>query len=160
MDFNAVETALALKHNHNSDPPFPRGRRKRAGNRDPKSENGESGLSDHAQAAAKAYQRRFSRYRFDARIQVSVFREGLTATCWGRTSTLGQDGIGATLSGELRAGEVVSLEFPVPLPPHLMKLRAVVRYSEGLSCGFEFLVMTGEQKLMLHQVCVVLANAS
>jgi hypothetical protein len=41
-----------------------------------------------------------------------------------------------------------------------MKLRAVVRYSEGLSCGFEFLVMTGEQKLMLHQVCVVLSNAS
>jgi hypothetical protein len=117
-------------------------------------------LSDHAPAAAKAYQRRFSRYRFDARIQVSVFREGLTATCWGRTSTLGQDGIGATLSGELRAGEVVSLEFPIPLPPHIMKLRAVVRYSEGLSCGFEFLVMTGEQKRMLHQVCVVLANAS
>lgn len=117
-------------------------------------------MSDHAPAAAKACQRRFSRYRFDARIQVSVFREGLTATCWGRTSTLGQDGIGATLSGELRAGEVVSLEFPIPLPPHIMKLRAVVRYSEGLSCGFEFLVMTGEQKLMLHQVCVVLSNAS
>jgi hypothetical protein len=117
-------------------------------------------LSDHAQAAAKTSPRRFSRYRFDARIQVSVFREGLTATCWGRTSTLGQDGIGATLNGELRAGEVVSLEFPIPLPPHIMKLRAVVRYSEGLSCGFEFLVMTGEQKLMLHQVCVVLSNAS
>ena len=117
-------------------------------------------MSDHAQATAKAYQRRFSRHRFDVRIQVSVFREGLTATCWGRTSTLGQDGIGATLSGELRAGEVVSLEFPIPLPPHVMKLRAVVRYSKGLSCGFEFLVMTGEQKLMLHQVCVVLSNAS
>ena len=117
-------------------------------------------MSDHAQAAAKACQRRFSRHRFDARIQVSVFREGLTATCWGRTSTLGQDGIGATLSGEVRTGEVVSLEFPIPLPPHIMRLRAVVRYSEGLSCGFEFLVMTGEQKRMLHQVCVVLSNAS
>ena len=117
-------------------------------------------MSDHAQAASKAHKRRFSRYRFDVRIQVSVFREGLTTTCWGRSSSLGQDGIGATLSGELRAGEVVSLEFPIPLPPHIMRLRAVVRYSEGLSCGFEFLVMTGEQKLMLHQVCVVLSNAS
>jgi hypothetical protein len=117
-------------------------------------------LSDHAEAAYKAYQRRFSRYRFDARIQVSVFREGLTTTCWGRTSALGQDGIGATLSGELQAGEVVSLEFPIPLPPHVMRLRAVVRYCEGLSCGFEFLVVTGEQRLILRQVCVVLANAS
>ena len=122
--------------------------------------NGESGLSDHAQTGSKAHRRRFSRHRFDVRIQVSVFREGLTTTYWGRTSVLGQDGIGATLSGELQAGEVVSLEFPIPLPPHVMKLRAVVRYSEGLSYGFEFLVVTSEQKLMLHQVCVVLANAS
>jgi hypothetical protein len=104
--------------------------------------------------------RRFSRYRFDARIQVSVFREGLTTTCWGRTNELGQDGIGATLSGELQAGEVVSVEFPIPLKPHVIKLRAVVRYSDGLRCGFEFLVVNEEQKLTLRQVCVVLSNAS
>ena len=89
-----------------------------------------------------------------------MFRDGLTTTCWGRTSELGQDGIGATLSGELQAGEVVSLEFPIPLPPRLIKVRAVVRYSDGLRCGFEFLVMTDEQRLLLRQVCVVLANAS
>ena len=41
-----------------------------------------------------------------------------------------------------------------------MKVRAVVRYSKGLRCGFEFLVVTDEQKLILRQVCVVLANAS
>ena len=119
-------------------------------------------MSDHSQATSKARRqlRRFSRYRFDVRIQASVFREGLTTTHWGRTNELGQDGIGATLSGELQAGEVVSLEFPIPLPPHLMKVRAVVRYSEGLRCGFEFLVVTDEQRLLLRQVCVVLANAS
>jgi hypothetical protein len=119
-------------------------------------------LSNRSQTTAKARQRlrRFSRYRFDARIQVSVFREGQTATYWGRTSELGQDGLGATLIGELHSGEVVSLEFPIPLPPRLMKLRAVVRYSEGLRCGFEFLGMTDEQRLVVHQVCVVLANAS
>ena len=119
-------------------------------------------MSDPGQAAARAQRRlrRYSRYRFDARIQLSVFRDGLTSTCWGRTSELGQDGIGATLSAELQAGEVVSLEFPIPLPPHLMRVRAVVRYSEGLRCGFEFLVVTDEQRLMLRQVCVVLANAS
>jgi PilZ domain len=123
---------------------------------------GEPGLSNPAQAAARDQRRlrRYSRYRFDARIQLSVFRDGQTSTYWGRTSELGQDGIGATLSGELMAGEVVSLEFPIPLPPHLMKVRAVVRYSEGLRCGFEFLVVTEEQRLLLRQVCVVLANAT
>ena len=120
------------------------------------------GLSDHALAPAKARQRlrRSARYDFDARIQVSVFREGQTTTCWGRTSELGENGIGATLSGEFQVGEVVSLEFPIPIAPHVMKVRAAVRYSKGLHCGFEFLVVTREQKLILHQICTVLANAS
>ena len=104
--------------------------------------------------------RRFPRHHFDVRIQVSVFREGVTTTCWGRTKELGEDGIGATLSGALKAGEVVSLEFPVPLPPRVIKLRALVRYSDGLRCGFEFLVVTEEQKLLLRQVCIALANSS
>ena len=119
-------------------------------------------MSNPGPAAARDQRRlrRFSRYRFDVRIQLSVFRDGTTSTYWGRTSELGQDGIGATVSGELLSGEVVSLEFPIPIPPNLMKVRAVVRYSEGLHCGFEFLVVTEEQRLLLRQVCVVLANAS
>lgn len=109
---------------------------------------------------AQRQMRRFSRYRFDGSIQVSVFRDGDTLTYWGRPNELGQDGIGATLSGELQTGEVVSLEFSIPLPPHVMKVRAVVRYSDGLRCGFEFLVMTDEQRTILQQVCVVQANLS
>ncbi len=104
--------------------------------------------------------RRFTRYRFDVRVQVAVFRDGTTVRCWGRSNELGLDGIGATLSGELQSGEVVSLEFPIPLPEEILKVRAVVRYSQGLRCGFEFLVVTDEQRLLLRQVCVVLANAS
>jgi hypothetical protein len=144
-----LRLALALKHNHKKSLEREMG-------------NGEAGLSDHAQGTSRAQRRlrRFSRYRFDVRIRVSVFREGQTTEYWGRTSELGQDGIGATLSGELQAGEVVSVQFPIPLPPHVMKVRAVVRYSEGLRCGFEFLVVTEEQKMILREVCVVLTNAS
>jgi len=122
------------------------------------SEIGETALSGQATAKTQQRLRRFSRYRFDVRIQAAVFRDGCTTTCWGRTNELGQDGIGATLSGELQPGEVVSLQFPIPLRPYIINLRAVVRYSDGLRCGFEFLVLTDEQKLTLHQVCVVLAN--
>jgi hypothetical protein len=121
-------------------------------------------LTDHSQAATKAQSqrrlRRFTRYRFDARIEASVFREGRTTVFWGRTNELGQDGIGATLSGELQSGEVVSLDFPIPFAPHVIRLRAVVRYNEGLRCGFEFLVVTDDQRLILRQLCVMLANAS
>jgi hypothetical protein len=119
-------------------------------------------LNDPAKPAADSHEqvRRFSRHRFDTRIQVSVFREGLTTQCWGRTNELGEDGVGATLSRELRTGEVVSLEFPVPLPPRVLKVRAIVRYSDGLRCGFEFLIVTEQQRLLLRQVCVALANSS
>jgi PilZ domain len=119
-------------------------------------------LSSPARAKEKGNERmrRFTRYRFDVRVQVSVFRDGVTMRFWGRSNELGLDGIGATLSGELQSGEVVSLEFPIPLPEEILKVRAVVRYSQGLRCGFEFLVVTEEQRLLLRQVCVVLANAS
>ncbi len=119
---------------------------------------GRSGLSNDKRSPTE-HQRRFPRYHFDTRIQASVFREGLTTMLWGRTSELGEDGLGATLSGALLLGEVVSVEFALPIAPHVMKLKAVVRRSEGLRCGFEFLVVTEAQRLALRQACVVLSNA-
>lgn len=118
-------------------------------------------MSNESQGTSPAYgrNRRFPRHRLDSRIQLSVFREGTTISLWGRTSELGEDGVGATLSGELKMGEVVSMEFPVPVPPYFLKVRAVVRYSEGLRCGFEFLIVTEEQKETLRRVCEVLATA-
>ncbi|MFY9559436.1 MAG: PilZ domain-containing protein [Terriglobales bacterium] len=118
-------------------------------------------MSNQSQGTSSAYgrNRRFPRQRLDTRIQMSVFREGVTTSLWGRTNELGQDGVGATLSGELKVGEVVSMEFPIPVPPYFMKVRAVVRYSEGLRCGFEFLIVTDEQKETLRRVCEVLATA-
>lgn len=118
-------------------------------------------LAKSTQATEPGYarNRRFPRWRLDVRIQVSVFRDGVTAEFWGRTNELGADGIGATLSGELAVGEVVAMEFPIPNAPYVMKVRAIVRYRHGLRCGFEFLVLTGEQKVTLRRTCEVLANS-
>jgi hypothetical protein len=118
-------------------------------------------LAKQNQATATGYERmrRFPRHKLDTRIQISVFRDGDTVAMWGRTSELGQDGVGATLSGELKVGEVVSMDFAVPVPPYFLKVRAVVRYSQGLRCGFEFLIVTEEQRVMLSRVCEVLARA-
>jgi hypothetical protein len=88
-----------------------------------------------------------------------VFRHGETVNCWGRTTEVSLDGIGANLSGELQVGEVVSLEFSIPIPPDSMTLNAVVRSSAGRRCGFEFLVVTHEQQHILRQICGPLAGA-
>ncbi len=113
---------------------------------------------DQAVKSAYERQRRFSRHNLDARIQVSVFRDGKTIVLWGRTSEIGVDGIGATLTGELTAGEVVSLELPVSLSPYLVRVRAIVRYTRGLHCGFEFLAVTAEQRNTLERLCEMLRS--
>jgi len=104
------------------------------------------------------YVRRFPRFAIDVRLQVRMFQNGEFQTCWGHSTEIGQDGIGATLTGELATGEIVSLEIPLPLSPYPLKVRAIVRYRQGLRYGFEFLTLTDSQRDMLRRVCEVLAR--
>ena len=101
--------------------------------------------------------RRFTRYPVDIRISVNVFRSGERFSLWGRSNEFGQDGIGGTLSGELESGEVVALELAFPGITSLLKIRAVVRYRDGLRHGFEFLTRTPEQTDIITRICEQLA---
>jgi hypothetical protein len=109
-------------------------------------------------APTGAHARRFPRFAIDARMQVRMFQDSEFRTCWGRSTELGQDGIGATLTGELETGEIVSLEIPLPLSPYPLKVRAIVRYRQGLRYGFEFLTLNDHQRQMIRRVCEMLAN--
>lgn len=110
------------------------------------------------QGVAPSQKRRFPRYPLDVRIELSVFRDGATTAIWGRTNELGQDGVGATLSEALQVGEVVTLEFPVPIAPYQMKVRGVVRYTRGLRCGFEFLILSDDLRATLQRACELLST--
>jgi hypothetical protein len=105
-----------------------------------------------------AHRRRYPRFAIDARMQVRMFQAGEFRTCWGRSTELGQDGIGATLTGELESGEIVSLEIPLPLSPYPLKVRAIVRYRQGLRYGFEFLTLSEAQRDTVRRVCEMLAT--
>jgi hypothetical protein len=105
-----------------------------------------------------AVARRFPRFALDVRLQVRMFQEGEFRTCWGRSIELGQDGIGATLTGTLETGEIVTLEIPLPLTPYPIRVRAIVRYCQGLRYGFEFLTMNEAQRDTLQRVCQYLAT--
>ena len=107
-----------------------------------------------------AHQRRYPRFAIDVRLQVRMFQNGEFRNCWGRSTELGQDGIGATLTGELETGEIVSLDIPLPLSPYPVKVRAIVRYRQGLRYGFEFLTLNESQRDVLRRVCEVLATKS
>jgi hypothetical protein len=101
--------------------------------------------------------RRFPRYPLDIRVTVHVFREGKTISFWGRSTEFGADGISATLTGELQSGEVISMELSLPMVTVPLKLRAIVRYHQGLRHGFEFLGRTPEQTEAIRQLCETMA---
>jgi len=111
-------------------------------------------------ATQGAHPRRYPRFAIDTRIQVRMFQSGEFCTCWGRSTELGQDGIGATLTGDLQPGEIVSLEIPLPLSPYPLKVRAIVRYRQGLRYGFEFLTLGDAQRDTVRRVCELLAARS
>ena len=107
---------------------------------------------------APGHARRYPRFAMDVRIQVKMFQGGEFCNCWGRSTELGQDGIGATLTGELESGEIVTLDVPLPLSPYPLKVRAIVRYRHGLHYGFEFLTLTEAQRDTVRRVCQMLAS--
>src|SRR6202046_4103021 len=111
-----------------------------------------------APAGKVAYTRRFPRFTIDMRLQVKMFQAGEFRTCWGRSTEMGQDGIGATLTGSLEPGEIVTLDIPLPLAPYPIKVRAIVRYRQGLRYGFEFLTLNDSQRDTIRRVCEYLAT--
>jgi len=50
------------------------------------------------------------------RLQVKMFQAGEFRTCWGRSTEMGQDGIGHT-HRKLDPGEIVTLDIPRPWRP-------------------------------------------
>jgi hypothetical protein len=103
--------------------------------------------------------RRYSRFPIDLRIKVRAFQNGEFSSSWGRSTELGEDGIGATLTGNLEAGEIVSLELPLPLMPYPLRIRGVVRYRNGQRYGLEFLIVSDAQRDIIRRVCEMLASS-
>ena len=97
--------------------------------------------------------RRYPRYPMDIRVSAKVFRSDSPVELWGRSIEFGQDGIGVTLTGELETGEVATLELTLPASTTPLKLRALVRYHDGMRHGFEILA----QRQVIRRACEVLA---
>jgi hypothetical protein len=114
-------------------------------------------VPNHNDKSVSKWSRRFPRYPLDIKLSVHVFRAGESVSLWGRSNELGEDGIGATLTGMLECGEVVAMELLLPMAAYPIKFRALVRYRDGLRHGFEFLALTAVQRNEIRRVCEMLA---
>jgi GAF domain/PilZ domain len=84
--------------------------------------------------------RRSPRFDIGVPLRVNTLRSGVPDTLPGRSINMGQGGLAAVLTSELSPGDVVILEFSLPLVTAPMKLRAQVRSQHRLHHGFEFLI--------------------
>ena len=97
--------------------------------------------------------RQSHRYSFDGRVNIIVHRAGEKLDFWGRIADVNESGMGATVSGELRQGEFVVLQFSVSSSSPFLELRARVCHRRGYYCGFEFLIVSGRQREVIKLAC-------
>jgi TonB family protein len=98
-----------------------------------------------------ASRRRVPRFQVQAPLDVTVLRSGAPDTLPGRSLNVCERGIAAVLAGELRAGEVVSVDVRLPLVADPLHTRAMVRYQDKLRCGLEFLGLTADQRSAIRE---------
>ena len=84
--------------------------------------------------------RRFPRYEIAVPLTVNALKSGVTDAIPGRCKNLGQGGMAAVLTEELTPGDIVVVEFSLPLVSSAMRVRAQVRTQERLQHGLEFLI--------------------
>jgi TonB family protein len=83
-------------------------------------------------------------------VDITVLRAGAPANIPGRSLDIGEGGVAAVLAAELQPGEWVAVELQLPNAGHALRTKAVVRHHNQLRCGFEFLGLSGDQRLMIR----------
>jgi TonB family protein len=103
-----------------------------------------------AQGQDRPSRRRGTRYRVQAPLDITVLRSGIPDTLPGRSVNLGEGGLAAVLAGELAPGEAVGVEIRLPLAPDPLRTRALVRHSDKLRSGMEFVGLSPEQQAAIR----------
>jgi thymidylate synthase ThyX len=101
----------------------------------------------------KSSTRRYARYRTEIPVIVKVLGNDGYVRIHGRCFEIAEAGLGAVITSELTAGEMVTLEFSIPDVPEIFVMRAVVRHRMGFLHGFEFVGMLPEQSELIQRFC-------
>jgi len=101
----------------------------------------------------KSSARRYARYRTEIPVIVKVLSQDGYVRIHGRCFEIAENGLGAVITSEFRAGEMVSVEFSLPDVEELQVVRAVVRHRMGFLHGFEFVGLLPVQKELIHDYC-------
>jgi len=101
----------------------------------------------------KSSTRRYARYRTELPVIVKILAKDGYLRIHGRCFELAEAGLGAVITSELSAGEMVTLEFTIPEAPQVFVIRSVVRHRMGFLHGFEFIGALPEQIEIIQKFC-------
>src|SRR6476660_6412833 len=107
--------------------------------------------SGHPASGLSGVRRRIPRYPVAIPVDITVLRAGAPASIPGRSLDIGEGGVAAVLAAELQPGEWVAVEMKLPNARHALQTKAIVRHHNQLRGGFEFLGLSGDQKLMIRR---------
>ena len=101
----------------------------------------------------KSSTRRYARYRTEIPVIVRVLGKDGYIRIHGRCFEIAEAGLGAVITSELTAGEMVTLEFSIPDVPEPFVIRSVVRHRMGFLHGFEFIGALPQQSALIQTFC-------
>jgi len=101
----------------------------------------------------KSATRRYARYRTEIPVIVKVLGPEGYVRIHGRCFEIAEAGLGAVITSELTAGEMVTLEFSIPDIPEAFVMRSVVRHRMVFLHGFEFIGALAEQSKRIQAYC-------
>jgi hypothetical protein len=101
----------------------------------------------------KSSTRRYARYRTEIPLIVKVLGQDGYMRIHGRCFEIAENGLGAVITSEFPAGEMVSVEFSIPGVEQVQIMRAVVRHRMGFLHGFEFIGLLPEQRELIREFC-------
>jgi PilZ domain len=104
----------------------------------------------------KSATRRYARYRTEIPIIVKVLGKDGFVRIHGRCFEIAEAGLGAVITSELTAGEMVTLEFSIPDVSDAFVMRSVVRHRMGFLHGFEFIGALTKQSEQIQAFCQTL----
>lgn len=101
--------------------------------------------------------RTLQRYKIVVPVIVRVTRSGVSVHLNAMSTDMSEGGVGVELqSGELTAGEIISVEFSLPTAPHAMKVYGMVRHRKMHQYGIQFVDISGEHRQAIGDLCDVL----
>jgi len=107
------------------------------------------------------------RHRADIRVRVALVEDSIARVVHARLNDLSTGGANILFPGDIAENATALIGVPLPEPPAgprpvgrtslpnggILWFRSRLRHHSGFRFGFQFVDVTGEQKLLLRQLC-------